>query len=99
MMWGGGTLAAARRAGRYGLGMLGNANVPGMQEAYEAACRKHGHRPGPTMLPDRDHPSVVFVADDVDQAWTELGEHLSPRRANLCRVESRERDDRRASRT
>jgi alkanesulfonate monooxygenase SsuD/methylene tetrahydromethanopterin reductase-like flavin-dependent oxidoreductase (luciferase family) len=76
LMWGGGSVAAARRAGRYGLGMLGNANVPGMQEAYEAACREHGHQPGPTMLPDRDTPSVVFVADDVDQAWSELGEHL-----------------------
>jgi alkanesulfonate monooxygenase SsuD/methylene tetrahydromethanopterin reductase-like flavin-dependent oxidoreductase (luciferase family) len=75
-MWGGGTVAAARRAGRYGLGMLGNANAPGMQEAYEAACREHGHTPGPTMFPSRDHPSVVFVADDVDQAWKEIGEHL-----------------------
>jgi hypothetical protein len=69
-------LAAARRAGRYGLGMLGNANAPGMQEAYEESCRKHGHKPGPTMFPSRDHPSVTFVADDVDQAWAELGEHL-----------------------
>ena len=76
MMWGGGTVAAARRAGRYGLGMLGNANAPGMQEAYEEACRKHGHKPGPTMFPDRNQPSVTFVADDLDQAWSELGEHL-----------------------
>jgi len=76
LMWGGGTLAAARRAGRYGLGMLGNANAAGMQEAYEAACRKHGHTPGPTMFPSRDTPSVTFVADDVDQAWSELGEHM-----------------------
>jgi len=76
MLWGGGTVAAARRAGRYGLGMMGNANAPGMQEAYEAACRKHGHQPGPTMFPGRDTPSVVFVADDIDQAWKELGEHL-----------------------
>lgn len=76
MLWGGGTVAAARRAGRYGLGMLGNANAPGMQEAYEAACRKHGHTPGPTMFPSRDTASVVFVADDVDRAWKELGEHL-----------------------
>ena len=56
--------------------MLGNANAPGMREAYEAACEKHGHTPGATFFPDRDTPSVVFVADDLDQAWSELGEHL-----------------------
>ena len=48
----------------------------GMHEAYEAACQKHGHEPGAIYLPDRDTPSVCFVADDVDQAWEELGEHL-----------------------
>jgi alkanesulfonate monooxygenase SsuD/methylene tetrahydromethanopterin reductase-like flavin-dependent oxidoreductase (luciferase family) len=76
LMWGGGSVAAARRAGRYGLGLMANANVPGMQEAYEAARREHGHPPGPSLLPDRDEPSVVFVADDVEQAWSELGQHL-----------------------
>jgi alkanesulfonate monooxygenase SsuD/methylene tetrahydromethanopterin reductase-like flavin-dependent oxidoreductase (luciferase family) len=76
LTWGGGTVAAARRAGRYGLGMLGNANVPGMQEAYENACREHGHEPGPVYLPDRDTPSVCFVADNVDKAWAELGPYL-----------------------
>jgi alkanesulfonate monooxygenase SsuD/methylene tetrahydromethanopterin reductase-like flavin-dependent oxidoreductase (luciferase family) len=76
LMWGGGTVAAARRAGRYGLGMLGNANVPGMREAYEAACREHGHQPGAVFLPDRDTPSVCFVAEDVDTAWDELGPYL-----------------------
>ena len=76
LTWGGGSVAAARRAGRYGLALLANANVAGMQEAYEAACHEHGHVPGPTLLPERDHSSVVFVADDVDQAWSELGEHL-----------------------
>ncbi|BBZ52022.1 LLM class flavin-dependent oxidoreductase [Mycobacterium heidelbergense] len=76
LTWGGGSVAAARRAGRYGLGLLANANVPGMSEAYEAACREHGHQPGPTLLPDRGHPSVVFVADDVERAWSELGEYL-----------------------
>jgi alkanesulfonate monooxygenase SsuD/methylene tetrahydromethanopterin reductase-like flavin-dependent oxidoreductase (luciferase family) len=76
LTWGGGTVAAARRAGRYGLGMLGNANVAGMQEAYETACREHGHEPGPVFLPDRETPSVCFVADDVDKAWDELGPFL-----------------------
>jgi alkanesulfonate monooxygenase SsuD/methylene tetrahydromethanopterin reductase-like flavin-dependent oxidoreductase (luciferase family) len=76
LTWGGGTVAAARRAGRYGLGMLGNANVPGMQEAYESACREHSHEPRPVFLPDRDTPSVCFVFDDVDKAWDQLGPHL-----------------------
>lgn len=76
LMWGGASRAAARRAGRYGLGLLANGAVPGMQEAYENACRAAGHAPGPTLLPDRDTPTVCFVADDVDAAWQELGPHL-----------------------
>jgi alkanesulfonate monooxygenase SsuD/methylene tetrahydromethanopterin reductase-like flavin-dependent oxidoreductase (luciferase family) len=76
LMWGGASLAAARRAGRNGLGMLANGSVPGMPEAYEAACREHGHPPGSVLVPERDTPSVIFVADDVDAAWDELGEYL-----------------------
>ncbi|EKF21500.1 luciferase-like monooxygenase family protein [Mycolicibacterium hassiacum DSM 44199] len=76
LMWGGASLAAARRAGRYGLGLLANGSVPGMQQAYLAACREHGHPPGPALLPDPDTPTVTFVADDVDAAWDELGPYL-----------------------
>jgi alkanesulfonate monooxygenase SsuD/methylene tetrahydromethanopterin reductase-like flavin-dependent oxidoreductase (luciferase family) len=76
MMWGGGSMAAARRAGRYGLPLLAQTNLPGMREAYEAACREHGNPVGFAVLPARDTPSVMFVADDVDAAWQELGPHL-----------------------
>ncbi len=76
LMWGGGSVAAARRAGRYGLGYLAQGDAPGSQEAYEAACIAHGHTPGATVLPGRDTPSVSFVAEDVDLAWRELGPHL-----------------------
>ncbi|HVQ51287.1 MAG TPA: LLM class flavin-dependent oxidoreductase [Mycobacterium sp.] len=76
LMWGGSTLAAARRAGRYGLGLLANGSEPGMQETYETACREHGHEPGAALIPQSDTPSVTFVADDVDQAWDEIGDHL-----------------------
>jgi alkanesulfonate monooxygenase SsuD/methylene tetrahydromethanopterin reductase-like flavin-dependent oxidoreductase (luciferase family) len=76
LLWGGGSLAAARRAGRYGLGFLAQTNLAGMQEAYEDSCRMHGHTPGFTLLPERDTPSVCFVADDLDEAWAELGPYL-----------------------
>jgi alkanesulfonate monooxygenase SsuD/methylene tetrahydromethanopterin reductase-like flavin-dependent oxidoreductase (luciferase family) len=76
LMWGGASLAAARRAGRYGLGLLANGGEPGMREAYEAAAMEHGRQPGPVLLPDRDTPTVVFVAENVDRAWDEIGEHL-----------------------
>jgi alkanesulfonate monooxygenase SsuD/methylene tetrahydromethanopterin reductase-like flavin-dependent oxidoreductase (luciferase family) len=76
LMWGGASLAAARRAGRNGLGLLANGTVPGMQETYEAACREHEHTPGPVLLFEPDTPTVTFIADDVDAAWDELGEYL-----------------------
>jgi alkanesulfonate monooxygenase SsuD/methylene tetrahydromethanopterin reductase-like flavin-dependent oxidoreductase (luciferase family) len=76
VLWGGGSLAAARRAGRYGLGFLAQTNLPGIQETYEAACREHGHQPGFTLLPPRDTPSVIFVAEDVEAAWRELGPYM-----------------------
>ncbi len=76
MMWGGASLAAARRAGRNGLGLLANGGVPGMQQAYEEACRQHGHEPGFVLIPERDAATNCFVADDVDAAWDEIGKYL-----------------------
>ncbi len=76
LMWGGASLPAARRAGRNGLGLLANGVVPGMREAYEKACRDHGHEPGFVLLPDRETVTNCFVADDVDAAWDEIGAYL-----------------------
>ena len=76
MSWGGASLAAARRAGRNGLGLLANGGVPGMQEAYEKACRDNGFEPGFMLIPDRDVVTNCFVADDVDAAWDEIGDYL-----------------------
>ncbi|MGX9792769.1 LLM class flavin-dependent oxidoreductase [Mycobacterium sp. MMS18-G62] len=76
MSWGGASLAAARRAGRNGLGLLANGGVSGMQEAYESACRENGFEPGFMLIPEKDAATNCFVADDVDAAWDEIGQYL-----------------------
>jgi hypothetical protein len=47
-----------------------------MREAYEQASRDHGHEPGFTQFPASDIPTAVFIADEVDRAWDEIGPHL-----------------------
>jgi alkanesulfonate monooxygenase SsuD/methylene tetrahydromethanopterin reductase-like flavin-dependent oxidoreductase (luciferase family) len=74
--YGGGTAAAARRAGRYGLGFFAQTNGPELEPAYRAAAEAAGHTPGACTLADPDAPSTVFVADDMDAAWAELGPYL-----------------------
>ncbi|MCZ7628647.1 MAG: hypothetical protein M5U19_06120 [Microthrixaceae bacterium] len=49
--WGGGSIAAARRAGRHGIGLFAQRRAPGMREAYEEAARSAGHEPGICFLP------------------------------------------------
>jgi alkanesulfonate monooxygenase SsuD/methylene tetrahydromethanopterin reductase-like flavin-dependent oxidoreductase (luciferase family) len=72
----GGSKAAARRAGRCGLGFVSQTPLPGLKEFYEAQCRAHGHEPGVIQFPVPGAPTAVFVADDVDEAWDVLGPHL-----------------------
>lgn len=72
----GGSVAAAKRAGRFGLGLIAQANAPGMVEAYHAACEASGHKPGFVKLPDPAEPTAIFVASDVDAAWAEIGPFL-----------------------
>jgi alkanesulfonate monooxygenase SsuD/methylene tetrahydromethanopterin reductase-like flavin-dependent oxidoreductase (luciferase family) len=76
MSWGGASLAAARRAGRNGLGLLANGGVPGMREAYESACRDNGFEPGFMLIPEKDAATNCFVTEDVDAAWDEIGQYL-----------------------
>jgi alkanesulfonate monooxygenase SsuD/methylene tetrahydromethanopterin reductase-like flavin-dependent oxidoreductase (luciferase family) len=74
--WGGGSIAAARRAGRNGIGLLAQRGDPALRDAYEAAARDAGHQPGMCVLPSADEPNTVFVADDLERAWDELGPYL-----------------------
>lgn len=76
MLIAGGSKAAARRAGRYGLGFVSQTDLPGLKEFYEEQCRAHGHEPGVIQFPVPGAPTTVFVADDVDEAWDVLGPYL-----------------------
>jgi alkanesulfonate monooxygenase SsuD/methylene tetrahydromethanopterin reductase-like flavin-dependent oxidoreductase (luciferase family) len=74
--WGGGSIAAARRAGRHGIGFFAQKGDPELRVAYQAAARQEGHQPGLCILPPADATTTVFVADDVDDDWDELGPYL-----------------------
>jgi hypothetical protein len=74
--WGGGSEPAARRAGRNGLDFFAQSGDPALKVAYEDAARAAGHEPGWCLLPPRDTPTCLFVADDLDRAWDELGPYL-----------------------
>jgi alkanesulfonate monooxygenase SsuD/methylene tetrahydromethanopterin reductase-like flavin-dependent oxidoreductase (luciferase family) len=79
MLIAGGSKAAARRAGAFGLGFVSQTDLPGLKEFYEAQCRAHGHEPGMIQFPVRGAPTAVFVAEDeqaVDEAWDVLGPYL-----------------------
>jgi alkanesulfonate monooxygenase SsuD/methylene tetrahydromethanopterin reductase-like flavin-dependent oxidoreductase (luciferase family) len=71
--WGGGSEAAARRAGRNGLDLFAQTGDEALRVVYEDAARAAGHQPGWCFLPPPDMPTCVFVSDDVDRAWDELG--------------------------
>jgi alkanesulfonate monooxygenase SsuD/methylene tetrahydromethanopterin reductase-like flavin-dependent oxidoreductase (luciferase family) len=76
IMLAGGGQAAVKRAAKHGLGVVLQTNQGGLKELYESECRAHGHEPGFIQLPAGNAPTAVFVADDVDKAWDELGPYL-----------------------
>ncbi len=76
MMLAGGSEAAVKRAAKHGLGVVLQTNQGGLKELYENECRAHGHEPGFVQLPADNAPTAVFVADDLNKAWDELGPHL-----------------------
>ena len=74
--WGGGSVAAARRAGRHGIDFIAQRGGDQLREEYLASARSAGHEPGVCFLPPDDMPTAVFVADDPDRAWDELAPYL-----------------------
>ena len=76
VMWGGGSPAAAKRAARFGLDFFAQGGGPELEEIYLAEARAHGQEPGACLIPPTDMATTVFVSDDLDAAWDELGPHL-----------------------
>lgn len=74
--WGGESPAAARRAARFGLNFFAQTDGPELERAYLDECARVGRQPGVCSLPNPDDPMTVFVADDVERAWAELGSYL-----------------------
>jgi len=74
--YGGGSEAAARRAGRLGMFFIAEKSDPRLEVAYREAAAAAGVTPVGCMLPPTGVPLTVFVADDPDRAWAEIGEYL-----------------------
>jgi alkanesulfonate monooxygenase SsuD/methylene tetrahydromethanopterin reductase-like flavin-dependent oxidoreductase (luciferase family) len=76
MMMGGNSPVAVRRAARFGLGFLAQGGDSSLQELYAEECRGQGNEPGICIVPPPGVPMSVFIAEDPDRAWAELGPYL-----------------------
>ena len=74
LMIGGTSKPAARRAIRFGLPMFFAGSVPEIEAYFYEQCAKEGKQ-GFAMSPPGDF-AHHWIADDPDQAWAEVGQHL-----------------------
>jgi alkanesulfonate monooxygenase SsuD/methylene tetrahydromethanopterin reductase-like flavin-dependent oxidoreductase (luciferase family) len=76
LAYGGHSKAAARRAARHGLMFLAETDGEDLRRAYEEEAQRAGVDPVGCNLPAHDTATTVFVADDLDAAWAELGPRM-----------------------
>ncbi len=76
LMMGGSSPAAIRRAARFGMGMITQGGPPELETLYREACEAAGTTPGMFMNPPPDTATSIYVAEDVDQAWKDVGPHM-----------------------
>jgi alkanesulfonate monooxygenase SsuD/methylene tetrahydromethanopterin reductase-like flavin-dependent oxidoreductase (luciferase family) len=76
LAYGGGSEAAARRAGRLGMAFLAEKAMPELESVYRQAAQEAGVDAPGCIMPEAGVPLTVFVADDPDRAWAELGQYL-----------------------
>jgi len=76
LFMGGNSEAAARRAARFGMGLLAEGGDPGIADVYRDECRRLGREPGPCTVPPAGAATSCFVTLDPDRAWHDLGAYL-----------------------
>jgi alkanesulfonate monooxygenase SsuD/methylene tetrahydromethanopterin reductase-like flavin-dependent oxidoreductase (luciferase family) len=75
LMVGGSSKAAARRAATLGVPFQPADHVPDLAEHYERICEERGTA-GFVLQPPPGGPLTLYLADDPDRAWAQLGPHL-----------------------
>jgi len=76
LAYGGGSEAAARRAGRLGMFFVAETHDTTLRAAYDDEAGRAGIASVGCLFPEADLPLTLFVADDPDRAWAEIGEYL-----------------------
>jgi alkanesulfonate monooxygenase SsuD/methylene tetrahydromethanopterin reductase-like flavin-dependent oxidoreductase (luciferase family) len=76
LAYGGGSEAAARRAGRLGMLFIAETHDSTLEAEYDRAAAGAGRSPVGCIFPVAGVPLTVFVAEDPDRAWAEIGEYL-----------------------
>ncbi len=74
--YGGHSKAAARRAGKFGMDFFANGGDESLLPVYEQACTDAGFPVGNAAIPPLNAPQCVFVAEDLDQAWEQIGPYM-----------------------
>ena len=76
LFYGGGSPAAARRAGRLGLHFQPQHGDPELKAVYDQACRDAGREPGFVLQAPDGGPANVFCAERPAEFWERYGHHL-----------------------
>jgi alkanesulfonate monooxygenase SsuD/methylene tetrahydromethanopterin reductase-like flavin-dependent oxidoreductase (luciferase family) len=72
---GGGVRATAQRAARFGLPLSLVDHLPDIDAHYRELCAAQGITPI-VLMPGPVNRGMIYLHEDPDQAWAELGEHI-----------------------